>query len=62
MIINGTDYGDDYNVSLHVHKDLHRGLRKFQMLQPEEVERLLEDEYYQATGKKRPTKKKEGDE
>ena len=62
MVINGTDYGNDYNVTLEVHKKLHRGLKKFQMLQPEEVEKQLEDEYYLATGKKRPAKKQQGDE
>jgi hypothetical protein len=55
MIINGTDYGEGYNLPLKEHKELHRW--KFAMLPPEEAEQRLEDEYYLATGKKRPTKK-----
>ncbi len=61
MIINGTDYGEGYNLSLKEHKELHRGLKKFSMLLPEEVEQQLEAEYYQATGKKLPKKNTDGD-
>lgn len=57
MIINGTDYGDNYNVSLKEHKDMHRDLLKFRGMSPEEVDLLLEEEYYLATGKKKPVKK-----
>ena len=61
MIINGTDYGEDYSLSLKAHKELHRDLKKFRGLPDEEVERLLEDEYYLATGKKRPVKKEKAE-
>ena len=57
MIINGTDYGEGYDLPLKLHKDLHRDLKKFRGMSPEAVELALEDEYYLATGKKRPVKK-----
>jgi hypothetical protein len=57
MIINGTDYGEGYSLSLKEHKELHRGLKRFLGIAPEEVEQALEDEYYLATGKKKPVKK-----
>ncbi len=57
MIINGTDYGENYSLSLKEHKELHKDLPKFRMMTPEQLDEALENEYYEATGKKRPVKK-----